>query len=154
MWPQLGSQSLPRMEPSWFQKLSKRQSNEIKKSIEKTLGIWSFLEGSESQVGQKIHQKSIQGGMKNKMRFWIDFGWLLDRFLIDVGPKLGGKLEPSCTKVEEKWIKKTMSRKVQAESTLLFFLLELLQVDYPPLIQIYRTSQSERKMVEKSEKHL
>ena len=29
------------------------------------------------------------------MRFWIDLGWLLDRFLVDFGPKLAAKLGPS-----------------------------------------------------------
>ena len=29
------------------------------------------------------------------MKLCLDFGWLLDWFLVDFGPKLGGKLEPS-----------------------------------------------------------
>ena len=43
----------------------------------------------------KIDQTSIKKAIKNMMRFWIDFGWLLDRFLVDFGPKLGAKLGPS-----------------------------------------------------------
>ena len=37
----------------------------------------------------------MQKVIKNKMRFWMDLGGLLERFWVDFGPKLGGKLGPS-----------------------------------------------------------
>ena len=57
-----------------------------------------FWGGFGTQVEAKIHQKSVQEGIKNKIKFWMDFGRLLDRFLVDFGAKLGAKLEPSWTK--------------------------------------------------------
>ena len=36
-----------------------------------------------------INQKSIQRAIENMMQVGMDFGWLLDRFLRDLGPKLG-----------------------------------------------------------------
>ena len=42
--------------------------------------------------GAKIDQQSIENEIKNKMQVGMDFGWLLDRFWIDFGPKLGSKL--------------------------------------------------------------
>ena len=47
------------------------------------------------QVGPKINQKSVQEGMKNKMRFWMDFGWLLERYWVDFGSKLEARLKQS-----------------------------------------------------------
>ena len=43
----------------------------------------------------KIYQKSIQKVIKNKMRFWMHLGWLLERFWLDFGSKLGGKTKPN-----------------------------------------------------------
>ena len=59
----------------------------------------------------KIDQKSIEKGIKNKMQVGMDFGWLLDRFLIDFGPKLGVKLGSSWQQNRRKWGTKTMSKK-------------------------------------------
>ena len=45
---------------------------------------------------EKINKKSIEKKtIKVKMHVGMDFGWLLGRFLVDFGAKLGGKLEPS-----------------------------------------------------------
>ena len=60
---------------------------------------------------KKIDQKSIKKAIKNKMRFWIDFGWLLDRFWSDFGPKLGGKMGPSWHQNLKNGGPKTMSKK-------------------------------------------
>ena len=67
--------------------------------------------GAENQT--KIDQNSIKKAIKNKMRFWIDFGWLLDRFWSDFGPKLGGKLGPSWHQNLKNGGPKTMSKKVR-----------------------------------------
>ena len=71
-------------------------------------GFWSDF---GLQVGPKIHQKSVQEGIKNKMRFWMDFGWLLEGFWVDFGSKLEAKLEPSCDQNEGKRSLKTRSKK-------------------------------------------
>ena len=42
-----------------------------------------------------IDDKSIQRATETKMQVGMDFGWLLDRFLVDLGAKLGAKLGPS-----------------------------------------------------------
>ena len=63
----------------------------------------------------KINQKAIQKVIKNKMRFWMHLGWLLGRFLVDFGSKLGGKLRPSWhqnpTKSDTKTIAKNNTQK-------------------------------------------
>ena len=46
----------------------------------------------------------------DKMDVGLGFGWLLDRFLVDFGTKLGGKLEPSWHQNLIKWDTKTMSK--------------------------------------------
>ena len=61
----------------------------------------------------KINQKSIQKAIENKMEVGMDFGWLLDRFLVDLGPKLGVKLGPSWHPNRKKWGTKTMSTNYQ-----------------------------------------
>ena len=61
----------------------------------------------------QIHQKSIQKVIKNKMRFWMHLGLLLERFLMDFGPKLGVKLEPSWHQNRRKWGTMTMSKNHQ-----------------------------------------
>ena len=50
--------------------------------------------------------------IKNKMRFGMDFGWLLDRFLVDFGPKLGAKLGPSWHQNLQNGGSKMMPKKV------------------------------------------
>ena len=45
------------------------------------------------------------------MQVGMDFGWLLDRFLVDLGPKLGAKLGPSWHQNRKKSDAKTMSKK-------------------------------------------
>ena len=47
------------------------------------------------------------------MQFGMDFGWLLDRFLMDFDPKLGVKLGPSWHQDPRKWGTKTMSKNHQ-----------------------------------------
>ena len=46
-------------------------------------------------LDEKINKKSIKKPIKVKMQVGMDFGWLLDRFLVDFGTILGGKLAPS-----------------------------------------------------------
>ena len=58
----------------------------------------------------KIHQKSIQKVIKNKMQFWMQLGRLLGRFLVDFGSNLGGKLEPSWHQNLKNGGPKTMSK--------------------------------------------
>ena len=45
------------------------------------------------------------------MEVGMDFGWLMDRFLVDFGPKLGVKLGPSWHQDRRKFGTKTMSKK-------------------------------------------
>ena len=47
------------------------------------------------------------------MEVGMDFGWLLDRLLVDFGPKLGVKLGPSWHQNRRKWGTKTMSKNHQ-----------------------------------------
>ena len=61
----------------------------------------------------KINQKSIRKAIENKMEVGMDFGWLLDRFLMDFGPKLGVKLGSSWHQNRRKWGTKTMSKNHQ-----------------------------------------
>ena len=46
------------------------------------------------------------------MRFWMDLAWLLERFEVDFGSKLGGKLGPSWHQNPKKKGTKMMSKKV------------------------------------------
>ena len=50
------------------------------------------------------------------MQVEMDFGWLLDRFLVDFEPKLGAKLGPSWHQNLRKWGTKTMSKNHQKKS--------------------------------------
>ena len=43
----------------------------------------------------KINEKQIKNCIDDKMEVGMDFGWLLDRLLVDFGTKLGGKLGSS-----------------------------------------------------------
>ena len=43
----------------------------------------------------------------------MHLGWLLERFLVDLGAKLGVKLEPSWHQNRRKWGTKTMSKNHQ-----------------------------------------
>ena len=45
------------------------------------------------QNRSKTNQKSIRKAIGNKMEVGMDFGWLLDGFLMDFGAKLGGHIE-------------------------------------------------------------
>ena len=45
------------------------------------------------------------------MQVGLGFGALLERFLVDFGAKLGGKLDPSCYQHPEKEGPKTMLKK-------------------------------------------
>ena len=51
-----------------------------------------FWDGFGVQVGANIHQKSVHKDTKSKIPFWMDFGWLLDRFGVDLGGQVGAKL--------------------------------------------------------------
>ena len=64
-------------------------------NIVKTNGFLIFLVGLGVQNQPKIDKKSVQKGFENKMQVKIDFGWLLDRFLVDFDAQVGGKLGPS-----------------------------------------------------------
>ena len=64
----------------------------------------------------KIDQKSIQKAIENKMQVGMDFGWLLDRFLIDLGAKLGAKVGPSWHQNRKKWGTKTMLKNHEKSS--------------------------------------
>ena len=68
-----------------------------------------FWNPKSDQIGSKRVAKSIKKVIKNKMRCGIDLGWLLDRFFIDLGPKLGGKMEPSWDQNLKNGGPKTMS---------------------------------------------
>ena len=46
----------------------------------------------------------------DKMDVGMGFGWLLGRFLVDFGTKLGGKLGSSWHQNPIKWDTKTMSK--------------------------------------------
>ena len=54
------------------------------------IGFWGGLGG---QVGAKIQETSIPEGYKNQIQVKMNFEGLLDRFWVDLGLKLGGKLE-------------------------------------------------------------
>ena len=58
----------------------------------------------------KINQKSMQNVIKNKVRFWMGPGRLLERFWVDFGSKLGGKLGPSWHENLKNGGPKTMSK--------------------------------------------
>ena len=64
----------------------------------------------EVENQSKIDEKTIQKAIENKMQVGMGFGWLLDRFLLDFGSKLGGKLGPSWHQNRRKWDTKTMSK--------------------------------------------
>ena len=49
----------------------------------------------------------------DKMDVGLGFGWLLGRFLVDFGTKLGGKLGSSWHQNPIKWDTKTMSKNHQ-----------------------------------------
>ena len=77
-----------------------------------------FLVNMALNLRSKTHQKWCQeafkilkNAIKNLMQVGIAFGTLLERILVDFVAKLGGKLEPSCTKIGEKLYQKTMSKK-------------------------------------------
>ena len=61
-----------------------------------------FLVNLVPNLSPKTHQKSTQEapkidkkGIENKKQAGLDFGPPLGRILVDVGAKLGGKLNPS-----------------------------------------------------------
>ena len=68
-----------------------------------------FLDDFRVENRSQINQKSIRKAIENKMEVGMDFGWLLDRFLVDLGAKLGVKLGPSWHQNRRKWGTKTMS---------------------------------------------
>jgi len=59
-----------------------------------------------NKISIKIYQKSIKKVIDDKMDVGMDVGRLLDRFFIDFGTVLGGKLAPSWDQVGAKAIKK------------------------------------------------
>ena len=77
-------------------------------------GLFSFLKASRLPNASKNHQKINQTSMKkcidDKMDVGMDVGRLLDRFLIDFGTILGGKLAPSWHQNPKKEGTKTMSK--------------------------------------------
>ena len=62
-------------------------------------GLFSFLKASRlpkaSTNHQKINQTSMKKCIDDKMDVGMDVGRLLDRFLVDFGSKLEGKMELS-----------------------------------------------------------
>ena len=76
----------------------------------KTNGFLIFLVGLGVKNQPKIYKKSIQEGFENKMQVKIDFGWLLDRFLVDFGTQVGGKLGPSWHQNQKKSDVKMISK--------------------------------------------
>ena len=66
----------------------------------------------------KINNKSIQKGIENKTQVEMDFGWLLDRFLVDFDPKLGkAKLAPKSEKMGyQDDLKKSSKKQSRRES--------------------------------------
>ena len=65
-------------------------------------------------LGVENPWKSIKSNakvIKNRMRFGMDLGRLLDRFGMDFGSKLGGKLQPTWDQNRKNDGTKTMSRK-------------------------------------------
>ena len=47
------------------------------------------------------------------MRFWMDFGWLLERCWVDFGSKLEAKLEQSWHQKRKKKVRKLCQKKIQ-----------------------------------------
>ena len=77
-----------------------------------------FLVNLASNLRPKTFQKSTQeasnidkNGIQDMMQVGLEFGALLDRFLVDFGAKLGGKLGPSWHQHPEKRGPKTMLKK-------------------------------------------
>ena len=77
-------------------------------------GVFSKNHGLRASGTLKNQQKSYPKSMKNciddKMDVGMDVGRLLDRFLIDFGTVLGGKLAPSWHQNLKKEDTKTMSK--------------------------------------------
>ena len=89
--PQNGAKLGPRsIKPGDTRSNGREHENTVK-----TNGFLRFLVGLGVKNQPKIDKKSIQKGFENKMQVKIDFGWLLDRFLVDFGTQVGGKLGPS-----------------------------------------------------------
>jgi hypothetical protein len=63
-----------------------------------------------NKISFKIYQKSIKKVIDDKMDVGMDVGRLLDRFFIDFGTVLGGKLAPSWHQNPKKEGTKTMSK--------------------------------------------
>ena len=73
--------------------------------------LLNFIEfGVENQKNNKQSTKNL---IDDKMEVGMDFGWLLDRFLMDFGAKLGVKLGPSWHQDRRKWGTKMMSKNHQ-----------------------------------------
>ena len=60
----------------------------------------------------KLASKSNNQVMDYKMEVGMDVGWLLDRFLVDLGANLGGKLAPSWCQNQKNEGTKTRSKNV------------------------------------------
>jgi len=58
------------------------------------------------QVGAKIHQKSINKGIKNKMQVWMDFRPLWNPFWVDFWPNLGPSWSQVGAKLVPSWHQK------------------------------------------------
>ena len=93
-WAQLGSQNLPKMEPSWLQKPSKRQSSEITKTLK---NHWFFkLFGGFGVPSWSQNRSKI-----NSERY-LKQDVILNRFLMALGPILGRFWRPSWDQVGSK----------------------------------------------------
>ena len=67
------------------------------------MGLGAILDRFWGGKSTKLDQKSIKKWIKNKMRFGIDFGWLLDRFLIGFWAQVGGQVGAKLAPKSEKW---------------------------------------------------
>ena len=68
-WSQLGSQNPLKMQPRWLPKAIQQANSQNVQNVHGATARAQFLRVRGSQVGTKIHQKSVQEGVKNKMRF-------------------------------------------------------------------------------------
>ena len=140
IWSHLGSQTPPKMKPSWLQNrcklgcwfescfvmdfgwifidfLLQHSMAEVAKIVDSStffidfwyFGYWALglilgliFDGFWGDFGVenrwKIDKKSIKKQIKNKMRFGIDFWWLLGGFWGGFGGQVGAKLGPKSIK--------------------------------------------------------
>ena len=96
-WSQLGSQNHPKMEPSWLQKPSKRQSSEITKTLKNHwffklfggFGVPSWSQNRSKTCSKRyLKQDRILNG------FWMALGSMLGPFWRPSWDQVGSKIGP------------------------------------------------------------